>query len=191
MAHRSDLNYLISEMIAELSSGHTYVAGGDFNIPERPQGALLGARFKLDAASGRYQIAKIFAGQNDEDNYRSPLTEVGVDVKVGDYLLAVNGEDLKAPQGNPEAFLRRAEGDQVELTVNDQPNTEGARRVVVRPIRERRSADLPRVGRPATANTSPRSRAASSATCTSPTWATTASASSSSGTTARPPRKAW
>lgn len=134
VAHRSDLNYLISEMISEISSGHTYVAGGDFNIPKRPQGALLGARFQLDAGSGRYQIAKIFAGQNDEDNYRSPLKEVGVEVAVGDYVLAINGRELKAPD-QPEAFLRRAEGDQVELLVNGKPTTEGARKVTVKPIR--------------------------------------------------------
>ncbi len=134
VAHRSDLNYIISEMIAELSAGHTYVAGGDFNIPPRPRGALLGARFALDPASGRFKIAKIYAGQNDEDNYRSPLTEVGVDVSVGDYVLAINGEDLKVP-GNPEALLRRAEGDQVELLVNGKPTPEGARRVTVRPIK--------------------------------------------------------
>ena len=134
VAHRSDLNYLISEMIAELSASHTYVAGGDFQIPPRPRGALLGARFRLDSASGRYQISKIFAGQNDEDTYRSPLTEVGVGIQVGDYLLAINNENLAAPT-NPEALLRRAEGDQVELLVNSKPSLEGARRVSVKPIR--------------------------------------------------------
>lgn len=134
VAHRSDLNYLISEMIGELSAGHTYVGGGDFNIPARPRGALIGARFALDPASGRYKIARILPGQNEEDTFRSPLTEVGVDVAPGDFLLAVNGRDLKAPD-HPEAFLRSAEGDQVELLVNDKPTPEGARRVVVKPIR--------------------------------------------------------
>ena len=132
VAHRSDLNYVIAEMISELNASHSYVAGGDFQIPPRPQGALLGARFELDAASGRYRIAKIFAGQNEEDVYRSPLREVGVNVAVGDYVLAINGEELAAPK-HPEALLRRAEGDQVELLVNAKPVPEGARRVVVRP----------------------------------------------------------
>ena len=132
VAHRSDLNYVIAEMISELNASHSYVAGGDFQIPPRPQGALLGARFELDAASGRYRIAKIFAGQNEEDVYRSPLREVGVNVAVGDYVLAINGEELAAPK-HPEALLRRAEGDQVELLVNAKPIPEGARRVVVRP----------------------------------------------------------
>lgn len=132
VAHRSDLNYVIAEMISELNASHSYVAGGDFEIPPRPQGALLGARFELDATSGRYRIAKIFPGQNEEDVYRSPLREVGVNVAVGDYVLAINGEDLAAPK-HPEALLRRAEGDQVELLVNAKPATDGARRVVVRP----------------------------------------------------------
>jgi tricorn protease len=134
VAHRSDLNYLIAEMIAELNTSHTYVAGGDFEIPARPRGALLGARFELDAAAGRYKIAKIFEGQNEEDSFRSPLTEIGVDVSVGDYVLAINGQELRAAD-HPEAFLRRAEGDQVELTVNGKPTFDGSRHVVVRPIR--------------------------------------------------------
>lgn len=134
VAHRSDLNYLISEMIAELNASHAYVAGGDFEIPPRPRGALLGARFEQDATSRRFRFAKIFAGQNEEDSFRSPLTEIGVNVKVGDYLLAINGQELTASD-HPEAVLRRAEGDQIELTVNTSPSLEGARQVVVKPIR--------------------------------------------------------
>ena len=58
--------------------------------------ALPGARFELDEAAGRYKIAKIFAGQNEEPVYRSPLTEVGVNVKAGEYVLAIDGDELKA-----------------------------------------------------------------------------------------------
>src|SRR6185437_15460723 len=75
---RTDLNYVLGEMIAELSNSHTYVAGGDLGLPDKPHVGLLGADFKLDAASGRYQVANVFAGENDEPRYRSPLTEVGV-----------------------------------------------------------------------------------------------------------------
>ncbi len=89
-----DLNYVISEMISELTVQHAYIEGGDIPLPPRPQVALPGARFALDSASNRYRISKIFEGQNEEDVYRSPLTEVGVDVKVGDYVLAINGHDL-------------------------------------------------------------------------------------------------
>jgi len=69
-----DLNYVIGEMIAELSVSHAYIAGGDFEIPQRPQVALPGARIELDAAAGRYRVVKIYKGQNEEEIYRSPLT---------------------------------------------------------------------------------------------------------------------
>src|SRR5690606_859759 len=81
---RSDLNYLLGQMVAELSSSHAYVSGGDLGMPDRPHVGLLGAQFELDAAAGRYRVAKILEGENDEQRYRSPLTEVGVNVKQGD-----------------------------------------------------------------------------------------------------------
>ena len=96
VAHRSDLNYVISEMIAELTVQHAYIDGGDFQIPPRPRSGLPGARFEFDQQAGRYRIAKIFGGDNSEDIYRSPLTEVGVNASVGDYVLAIDGEELKA-----------------------------------------------------------------------------------------------
>ena len=92
VAHRSDLNYVIGEMIGELNVGHAYNSGGDWEVPPRPQVALPGAEFTLDVASGRYRIASILPGQNEEPIYRSPLTEVGIDVKAGDYVLAIDGD---------------------------------------------------------------------------------------------------
>ena len=131
--HRSDLTYILTEMISELAASHSYVAGGDFEIPDRPRAALLGAHFELDAGSGRYKIAKIMAGENAERNYRSPLTEVGVDVSAGDYLLAINGEELTGDD-NPYRLLRHAGGAPVELLVHSKPSLEGARRVTVESI---------------------------------------------------------
>ncbi len=133
VAHRSDLNYIIAEMISELNVGHAYIAGGDWNIPPRPRVALPGARFALDEASGRYKIAKIFQGHNEEPAYRSPLTEVGVNVNVGDYVLAIDGEDLTATT-NPYRLLRGKADRQVRFTVNAKPVMEGAREVVFQPI---------------------------------------------------------
>ena len=138
VAHRSDLNYVISEMIAELTVQHAYIEGGDFNIPPRPRVALPGARFGLNREAGRYQITKIFAGQNEEDIYRSPLTEVGVDVKVGDYVLAINGEELR-PDDDPYRLLRNKADAPVQLTVNSRPTTEGARVVSYRPVTDEQS----------------------------------------------------
>ncbi len=132
VAHRSDLNYVLGEMVAELNIGHTYIQGGDFQLPDRPKVALPGARFALDEKAGRYRIAKIFAGENEEERYRSPLTEVGVDAKVGDYVLAIDGENL-AGNDNPYRLLRY-KTDPVTLTLNSKPTLEGARKVTFRPI---------------------------------------------------------
>ncbi len=133
VGHRSDLNYVIGEMISELNVGHTYVAGGDYTIPPRPRVALPGARFELDKASARYRIAHLYRGHNEEPVYRSPLTEVGIDVKVGDYVLAIDGEDLAAPD-NPYRLLRGKADRQVRFTVSAKPTQEGAREIVFQPI---------------------------------------------------------
>jgi tricorn protease len=134
VGHRSDLNYVLGEMVAELSVSHAYIEGGDFELPPRPRVALPGARFTLDAASGRHKIARIFAGQNEEDIYRSPLTEVGVDVKVGDYVLAIDGVELAA-NDDPYRLLRHKAGQSfVRLTVNAKPSLDGAREVRFKPI---------------------------------------------------------
>lgn len=133
VSHRSDLNYVIGEMISELNVGHAYIAGGDFEIPARAGVALPGARFELDAEAGRYKIAKIFQGHNEEALYRSPLTEVGVDISEGDYVLAINGRELSG-DGNPYQLLRHQDDHPVTLTVNDKADFEGSREVSFRPI---------------------------------------------------------
>jgi tricorn protease len=133
VAHRSDLNYVLGELVAELSVSHAYIAGGDWDMPKRPQVALPGARIELDAAAGRYRIAHIFRGQNQEEIYRSPLTEVGLDVKEGDYILAIDGEQL-LPKDNPYQFLRNKANRPVQWTVNSKPTMEGSHTVTYRPI---------------------------------------------------------
>ncbi len=133
VAHRSDLNYVISEMISELTVQHAYIEGGDFVIPPRPRVALPGARFSLDRQSGRYRFTRIFAGQNEEDTYRSPLTEIGTNVGVGDYLLAIDGQELRADE-DPYRLLRNKADRPVTLTVNGKPTLEGARQVTFNPI---------------------------------------------------------
>jgi tricorn protease len=133
VAHRSDLNYVIGEMISELAVGHAYIAGGDWQVPKRAKVALLGADLALDRAAGRYRIVKIFRGQNEEPRYRSPLTEIGVDAREGDYILAIDGEELEA-KSNPYEKLRDKADRPVRLTLNDRPQTEGAREVTFQPI---------------------------------------------------------
>ena len=133
VAHRSDLNYVIGEMIAELTVQHAYIDGGDISLPARARVGLPGARFELDRAAGRYRISKILRGQNEEELYRSPLTEIGVDIKVGDYVLAINGDELRADD-DPWRLLRNRADAPVQLTVNNRPSLDGARVVSYRPI---------------------------------------------------------
>jgi tricorn protease len=133
VAHRSDLNYVIHEMISELTVQHAYIDGGDFQIPPRPRFGLPGARFELDRQAGRYRIAKIFTGDNEEDLYRSPLTEVGVNASVGDYVLAIDGEELKATD-DPYRLLKNKADNPVQLTLNKTPTMQGARTISYRPI---------------------------------------------------------
>lgn len=133
VAHRADLNYLIGEMIGELNVSHAYKQGGDFEVPPRPRVALPGARFEADPVSGRFRIARIFTGHNEESIYRSPLTEVGVNVEEGMYLLAIEGEELTTGD-NPYRHLAHRADHPVTFTVNDRPTLEGARDVTFDPI---------------------------------------------------------
>jgi len=133
VAHRADLNYVIGEMIAELNVGHAYIAGGDMGAPERSKDALLGATFALDEDAGLYRIDRIYAGQNEEERYRSPLTEPGVNIHQGDYVLAINGRALSADI-NPYALLQGAGGRLLELTVATDARGRNQRTVTVNPI---------------------------------------------------------
>jgi len=130
--HRADLTYIIGEMIGELNAGHAYVGGGDHPRPERIPLGLLGADLRRDPATGYYRIDRILRGQNWDPKYRSPFTEIGVDVKVGDWILAVNGRPTRAMADIHAAFVGQA-GKQVRLTVNSEPREEGARDQVVIP----------------------------------------------------------
>jgi tricorn protease len=130
---RSDLNYLLGQMAGELSNSHSYISGGDLDLPKKPHVGLLGATFELDNAAGRYRIAHIMAGDNEEERYRSPLTEVGIDVHAGDYLLAVNGQELRASD-NPYRLLQIAPNQPVELRVSSKADGSAARTVLVKPI---------------------------------------------------------
>jgi tricorn protease len=133
VGHRADLNYVIAEMISELTVQHAYIEGGDLGLPKRPFVALPGALFELDAKAGRYRIAKIYAGENEEERYRSPLTEVGVDAHVGDYVLAINGRDLEA--GTDPYQLLQAPADQpVEWRISATADGKSARTIRYRPL---------------------------------------------------------
>ncbi|HEY6337424.1 MAG TPA: PDZ domain-containing protein [Candidatus Sulfotelmatobacter sp.] len=132
-ANRYDLTYILAEVIGELSNSHTYVGGGDQPDLHPVNVGLLGVDFELDSASGLYRFKKIYAGENWDSQTRSPLTEPGVNVREGDYLLAVNGRPLRAPQNPYELFVNTA-NETTAITVNSKPGAEGARTLPVKPI---------------------------------------------------------
>jgi tricorn protease len=136
LGHREDLNYLIGEIQGELSNSHTYVGGGDLNYADQavPTG-LLGADYALDAKSGRYYIQKIYPGDNSRAAYASPLTEPGLDVRQGDYVLAVDGHDLKAPTDIYSLFVG-TRGQTVTLSVASDAAGSNRRDVTVKTLHD-------------------------------------------------------
>jgi len=129
---RWDVNYVIGELIAELSASHTYRGGGDTERAARIAIGYLGIDWEID--SGAYRIAKIIHGALWDSEVRSPLDRPGVDVGVGDYILAVNGVPLD-PSKSPWAAFQGLAGKTIELTVNNEPATEGARKVIVETLK--------------------------------------------------------
>jgi tricorn protease len=130
--HRNDLTYLLGELIAELNSGHTYVGGGERPDTPRVKLGLLGAELSRDPATRAYKIDRILPGENWDKHTRSPLTAIGVNVKVGDYILAVNGTPVSTLPNLYQALIGTADK-QVILRVNSKPSDAGARDVTVVP----------------------------------------------------------
>jgi tricorn protease len=129
--HRADLTFIIGEMIGELNIGHAYVGGGDLPKPERISLGLLGAVIQPDA-SGYFRIERILRGHNWDSKYRSPLTEIGVEIRPGDYILAVQGQSTRGMTDLYAALVGTA-GKPVVLRVNREPMEEGARDQTVIP----------------------------------------------------------
>jgi len=130
---RRDLNYVIGEMISELNSSHAYVSGGDLEQGKKISVGLLGCDFELDKKNNAYRIKKIYEGAEWDVDVRSPLREPGVQVNEGDYLLAVNGVPVDVRK-DPWAAFQGLAGEVVTITVNSQPNMDGARDVLVKTL---------------------------------------------------------
>jgi tricorn protease len=130
--HRNDLTYLLGELIAELNNGHAYVGGGERPDTSRIKLGLLGAEFSRDPATHAYRIDRILPGENWDKKTRSPLTEVGVNVKPGDYILAINNTPVASLPNLYNALIGTA-GKQVILRVNSKPTEASARDVTVVP----------------------------------------------------------
>lgn len=134
VVHRKDLTYVIGEMIGELNVGHAYTGGGDMPKVDNVPIGLLGADFKLDKSSGYYKITKIFEGRNWDESTRSPMTEPGIDISEGDYLIAIDGEEMKSDFTPFMAMVNKA-GKYVTLTVNSKPSKAGAKEYNVKTIK--------------------------------------------------------
>ncbi|HTS74687.1 MAG TPA: PDZ domain-containing protein [Bryobacteraceae bacterium] len=130
--HRADLNYLIDMMGSEIAIGHSFVRGGDIPAARDVQpGGLLGADFEID--NSRYKITRIYDDESWNPDLRAPLAAPGVNASVGDYILAINGEELRAPD-NIYRLLDGTANRQTVLTVNNRPSMDGARQVTVVPV---------------------------------------------------------
>jgi tricorn protease len=132
LACRNDLNRVIQWMCSELGVGHHRVAGGDSLVQAKtvPVG-LLGADYSIE--NGRYRLKKVYGGLNWNPELRSPLTEPAVDVRAGEYLLSVNGKDIRPP-AELFSFFENTAGKIVELTVGANPDGTGFRTVLVVPV---------------------------------------------------------
>ncbi len=129
--HRADLLYLMDMMGAEIAVGHSYVRGGDLpDVPNSP-GGLLGADFAVE--NGRYRITRIYDNESWNPDLRSPLAVPGINVNVGDYVVAINGTELRAPD-NIYRLLDGTANRQTSLTVNDKPSLDGARQITIVPV---------------------------------------------------------
>ncbi len=137
--HRNDLTYLIGEMIGELNIGHAYVGGGDRPKVDRIYTGLLGARFKKDPRTGYFKVVKILEGAPWSKDLQSPLMQPGVDVKVGDYILAIDGVPTNTVNNIYQLLVGKG-GKNVELTVGKSGDIKAGRKVVVKALKN--EADL-------------------------------------------------
>ncbi|HUJ23901.1 MAG TPA: PDZ domain-containing protein [Bryobacteraceae bacterium] len=131
VASRADLTYLFQEMLGEISVGHMYVGGGAQPPVKRVKGGLLGADYKIE--NGRYRFARVYNGENWNPQLKAPLTQPGVNVVAGEYLLAVNGRDLRGSD-DVYSYFEETAGKSVVLRVGSDPSGAGSREVTVVPV---------------------------------------------------------
>jgi tricorn protease len=131
VASRQDLNYLFEEMLGELTCGHVFVSGGDLPEVKTIGVGLLGADYKIE--NGRYRFARVYNGENWNPRLKAPLTQPGINVAAGEYLLAVNGREVTAAEEVYKPFEATA-GKQTLIKVGPTPDGKGAREVTVVPV---------------------------------------------------------
>jgi tricorn protease len=136
---RADLNYIFADMLGEITAQHVYIFGGDRPEVKHVNVGLLGADYAID--HDRYRFAKVYFGENWNPGLRAPLTEPGVNVVPGEYLLAVDGREVHGSDDIFSFFIERA-GKEVQLKVGPEPSGKDARTVTVVPIGNEHSLRL-------------------------------------------------
>jgi tricorn protease len=131
LAARDDLSFLLHEMLSYLATGHMWIGGGTQPPTGHVTVGLLGADYAIE--NGRYRFSKIFNGENWNPDLHAPLTQPGANVKVGEYLLSVNGRPLHASD-DIYSFFEETANMQVVLTVGPNPDGKDARQVTVTPV---------------------------------------------------------
>jgi tricorn protease len=131
LSTRDDLNYLFTEMLGNITIGHMFIGGGDVAEPKRIKTGLLGADYSVE--NGRYRFARIYNGENWNPKLRAPLTQPGVNIQVGEYLLAVNGRDVRPP-ADIYSFFGETAGKQLALKVGAKADGGGSRELTVVPV---------------------------------------------------------
>jgi len=131
IAHRADLVYLFQEMLGNITIGHHNTGAGDLPQPSQVSVGLLGCDYQIE--NGRYRFARVYSGENWTPQLRAPLTQPGINVKAGEYLLAVNGRELRASD-NIYSFFESTAGKSVVIKVGADPAGTGAREVTVVPL---------------------------------------------------------
>ncbi len=138
LSSRDELNWLLSQMVGEISVSHTYVGGGDMGPVKLPETKVytgwLGADFVPDKATGLYKFDKIYGPTEYNLDLKSPLVRPDIDLKEGDFLIAINGNEIKAPEDYSK-YLQVISGQTVTVTINSKPTKEGAKTYEIKPIR--------------------------------------------------------
>jgi len=131
IASRGELTYLFEECLGEMTVGHMFIGGGETPEPKKLKGGLLGADYSVE--NNRYRVARVYSGENWNPGMQAPLTQPGVNVKAGDYILAVNGRELHASD-NIYSFFEETAGKQVVVKISANPDGKDSREVTVVPV---------------------------------------------------------
>ncbi len=131
LAARVDLNYLFQEMLGNITVGHLYIRGGSIPDVKKVAVGLLGADYRVE--NGRYRFARVYDGENWNPDAKAPLTQPGVNVAAGEYLLSVNGREVRGTD-DVHSFFQASAGKSVVLQVGPNPDASGSRQVTVVPV---------------------------------------------------------